>query len=177
MLLAWVGATEAPSWVGLASAAGRVPALVRHGIGTTNRNSGKGAITETMWVQLLPAVLPDYECKGCSRNHPWGDTFFFQTPPPPGHTWSQSPLTLRTPRPTMDQMRLDPWDKLTPPPVGHVNKHPPPIGVQPDFGSNFNMWVKIVLFLKRKNYLALIHKGKKLVHVYKEKTGWWWWWW
>ena len=24
---------------------------------------------------------------------------FFQTPPPPGHTWSQSPPTLRTPLP------------------------------------------------------------------------------
>ena len=30
--------------------------------------------------------------KGCSRNYP-GGALFFQTPPPPGHTWSQSPPT------------------------------------------------------------------------------------
>ena len=31
--------------------------------------------------------------KGCSRNYPRGGAFFFQTPPPPEHTWSQSPPT------------------------------------------------------------------------------------
>ena len=53
---------------------------------------------------------------------------FFQTRPLPGHTWSQSPPpTLRTSPPTMDQIRFDPQDKLTPPPLGHVvNKTPPP---------------------------------------------------
>ena len=62
-----------------------------------------------------------------------GGVFFFQTPPPPGHTRSQSPPTPRTrkcfklARPTMDQIRLDPQDKLPPhpPPLGHIiNKTP-----------------------------------------------------
>ena len=80
-----------------------------------------------------------------------GGYIFFQTPPPPGHTWSQSPLTLRTVLwtrpltlrtcPTMDQIHLDPQDKLTPPipwtglvrenphPSDTLStKHPPPTG-------------------------------------------------
>ena len=62
---------------------------------------------------------------------------FFQTPPPPGHSWSQSPppdpqdssvnqtppppghiIALINPRPTMDQIHRDPQDNLIPPPPG-----------------------------------------------------------
>ena len=34
--------------------------------------------------------------KGRFRNYPGGGHIFFQTPPPPGQTWSQSPPTPRT---------------------------------------------------------------------------------
>ena len=33
---------------------------------------------------------------------------------------------LINPLPTMDQIRLDPQDRLTPPPLRHVNKTPSP---------------------------------------------------
>ena len=43
-------------------------------------------------------------------------------PRPSGHV-----SALINPRPIMDQIRLDPQDKLTPPPLGHVvNKTPSP---------------------------------------------------
>ena len=75
------------------------------------------------------------------RNHPWRQTLravpeiilgvghiFFQTPPPPGHIWSQSPpQPWGHPHPTMDQICLDPQDKLPPPPLRYVvNKTPSP---------------------------------------------------
>ena len=43
------------------------------------------------------------------------DSSVNQPPPPPGYV-----SVLINPRPTMDQIRLDPQDKLTPPPT-----HPP----------------------------------------------------
>ena len=71
------------------------------------------------------AVAKMTDPKGCSRNYPQGgwatcffrpsaprDTHGIRTPQPSGHL-----------RPTMDQIRLDPQDKLTPPLLGHgVNK-------------------------------------------------------
>ena len=50
-------------------------------------------------IQLVVEEQPSFP-KGCSRNYPrgWVDEphFFFQTPPPPRHTCSQRPPTLRT---------------------------------------------------------------------------------
>ena len=70
---------------------------------------------------------------------------FFQTPPPP-HTWESEPpdpqessvnqtpprtcKCFNYPHPTMDQICLDPQDKLTTPPhpLDTSRKHPPPTG-------------------------------------------------
>ena len=57
-----------------------------------------------------------------------GAAFFFSPSTPRTHMESEPPPTPRTrkcfnyPRPTMDQIRLDPQDKLPPhsPPLGHV---------------------------------------------------------
>ena len=67
--------------------------------------------------------------KGCSRTYPrkGGPHFFFQTPPPPLHTWSHSPRSSGHPRPTMGQILLDPPGQFNPLPLGHVvNKTPSP---------------------------------------------------
>ena len=97
-------------------------------------------------IKLVLRAVPEIILRGG-----WAGHIFFQTPPPPGQTWSQSSTTLRTvlwtrpptprTRPTMDQTCLDPQDKLTPhpppppwtglvreipPPLRHVNKDPPP---------------------------------------------------
>ena len=80
--------------------------------------------------------------KGCSRNYPGGGTFFFRplhsqdthgvrAPRPSGHL-----SALMNPRPTMDQIRLDPQDKLPPPPTPRTCQQntlsppppPPPLG-------------------------------------------------
>ena len=57
--------------------------------------------TEVLYVQLDKETLAivftmDQYVLGCSRNYPQGGAFFFQTAPPPGHIWSQSPPTPRT---------------------------------------------------------------------------------
>ena len=75
-------------------------------------------------------------CKGCSRNYPQGRVgrIFFQTPPPQDTHGVRAPPSLGThalitPRPTMDQILLDPQDKLPPPhPSDTSTKHPPPTG-------------------------------------------------
>ena len=78
---------------------------------------------------------PPPEIKGCSRNYPGGHIFFSDPSTPRTHNGGQSPPTPRTralinlPHYAMDQICLDPQDKLlpTPPPLGHtviVNKTP-----------------------------------------------------
>ena len=51
---------------------------------------------ETALAALCKTKLDEH--KGCSRNYPQGEVghIFFQTPPPPGHTWGQSSPTPRT---------------------------------------------------------------------------------
>ena len=83
----------------------------------------------TQWLACARPTLVYHLAKGHSRNYP-GGAHFFQTPPPPGHTWSQSPPTLKTrvlitPHPTMDQIHLDPQDKLHPSDTLST-KHPSP---------------------------------------------------
>ena len=57
---------------------------------------------------------------------------FFQTPPPQDTHVVRAPRpsghvsALINPHPTMDQLRLDPPDKLSPVPLRHVNKTPSP---------------------------------------------------
>ena len=66
-----------------------------------------------------------------------GPHFFFQTPPPPGHTWSQSPPTPRTrkcfnqPAPLWIKYTLTPRTSYLPTPYPSdtlSTKHPPPTG-------------------------------------------------
>ena len=66
------------------------------------------AYTISKW--FIPILL------GLFQKLSWGAHFFFRPLHPPGHTWSQSPPPQPSghPHPTMDQICLDPQDKLTP---------------------------------------------------------------
>ena len=61
--------------------------------------------------------------KGCSRNYPRGGTFFFQTPPSPGHTWSRSPP--RPPGHVSALINLPHYGSNTSGPPGQVTSPPP----------------------------------------------------
>ena len=90
-----------------------------------------GEVSTCSYVTDFFLAPPQKKNQGCSRKYPWGGHIFLQTPPPPGHTWSQSPPQppghVSPTCPTMDQIHLDPQDKLPPhsPPLGCiVNKTP-----------------------------------------------------
>ena len=92
-----------------------MPSLPSECIRVLDPTLSKADLCQHIWFSAM--------CKGCSRNYP-GGAFFFQTPPPPGHTWSQSAPPPRPSGHVSASINQPHYGSNTPWLPGQVTPHP-----------------------------------------------------